>query len=422
MGIGLDDGVASQNQPEFMTTPPTTTATRTFIDQISGAWYTSPEPAWIGAGLVGSFQCFMTYRMLDLTTAASVLPTSWWVALCTISIAFLLVRRRWPLVTTTATALVLLTAGLVLPGAHNYYIYPLLMSIYALTSRASIPKCLTGVSLAAFCLVLPGVLDDKPPGGILGAVIPTMFLLTIVVAIALAFRARRGVLHHRDTELAAQARQHELTGQRDAARRQARIAAELHDSVGHDLTAIVSLSEGLRGVMGRPELEEAIDAINALARDGLSDTRRAVDAIHPTSSVEAASDLPGVTTTTHGWDDLEPLLTTTRRTGLVVAFTRTGSPPADPVLAGLAFTIIREALTNVMRHAKEATRVTVAVDHTPAATTIIITDDGQAAGSGTPGHGLANLTRLVNSRGGMLTAGPTPDGWCLHVVLPKEQT
>ena len=43
------------------------------------------------------------------------------------------------------------------------------------------------------------------------------------------------------------------------------MAAELHDSVGHDLTAIIALSEGLAGAAGDAELDDAIAAINALA-------------------------------------------------------------------------------------------------------------------------------------------------------------
>ena len=400
-----------------MSAPQTPVAPRTFIDQVAGTWHTSSEPIWIGAGVIGLFQSFMTYRLLDIKDAGSVLSVPWWVTFTAISITSLLLRRRWPLVTAVTTGLVLLTAGLVLAAAHSYYTFPMLMGVYALASRAGVFACCTGIGTAAACLIIPDALKGGSKAGFVGGMIPSLFVLTAVVAVALTFRARRELLRHRDAELAARARQSQLTDQRDAARRQARIAAELHDSVGHDLTAIIALSEGLRETTGNAALEDAIETINTLAREGLADTRRAVNALHPASPADEFLNA----TTTRTWDDLDPLLATARRTGLAVASTRTGTPPADPALAGLVFTIVREALTNVMRHAADATRVTVAIDHAPAATTITITDDGRAEGPGVPGHGLANLTRLVTSHGGTLTAGATADGWCLHAVLPKEQ-
>lgn len=400
-----------------MSAPQTPVAPRTFMDQVAGTWHTSSEPVWIGAGVIGLFQSFMTYRLLDIKDAGSVLSVPWWVTFTAISITSLLLRRRWPLVTAVTTGLVLLTAGLVLAGAHSYYTFPMLMGIYALASRAGVFACCTGIGTAAACLIIPDALKGESKAGFVGGMIPSLFVLTAVVAVALTFRARRELLRHRDAELAARARQSQLTDQRDAARRQTRIAAELHDSVGHDLTAIIALSEGLRDTTGNAALEDAIETINTLAREGLADTRRAVNALHPASPADEFLNA----TTTRTWDDLDPLLATARRTGLAVASTRTGTPPADPALAGLVFTIVREALTNVMRHAADATRVTVAIDHAPAATTITITDDGRAEGPGVPGHGLANLTRLVTSHGGTLTAGATADGWCLHAVLPKEQ-
>lgn len=400
-----------------MSAPQTPVAPRTFIDQVAGTWHTSSEPIWIGAGVIGLFQSFMTLRLLDIKDAGSVLSVPWWVTFTAISITSLLLRRRWPLVTAVTTGLVLLTAGLVLAGAHSYYTFPMLMGVYALASRAGVFACCTGIGTAAACLIIPDALKGGSKAGFVGGMIPSLFVLTAVVAVALTFRARRELLRHRDAELAARARQSQLTDQRDAARRQARIAAELHDSVGHDLTAIIALSEGLRETTGNAALEDAIETINTLAREGLADTRRAVDALHPASPADEFLNA----TTTRTWDDLDPLLATARRTGLAVASTRTGTPPADPALARLVFTIVREALTNVMRHAADATRVTVAIDHAPAATTITIADDGRAEGPGVPGHGLANLTRLVTSHGGTLTAGATADGWCLHAVLPKEQ-
>ncbi|VEI18943.1 sensor histidine kinase [Actinomyces viscosus] len=163
--------------------------------------------------------------------------------------------------------------------------------------------------------------------------------------------------------------------QRDAARYQARAAAELHDSVGHSLTAIIALSEGLHGAGGSPDVNEAIDLVNSLARDGLADTRSAVASLQSSpdildyfgSGVVTASN-PVVVTDARGWDQLENLLTTVRATGISAALTETGLRPSSTVaeraIGELVYIVVREALTNVMRHAEGATRVVVSLDHT----------------------------------------------------------
>ena len=124
---------------------------------------------------------------------------------------------------------------------------------------------------------------------------------------------------------------------------------------------------------------------------------------------------------------------------------------------------MREALTNVMRHADGATRVTVALDHSPGRTAVTVVDDGAArpvasgmrdgaprpradpddgsdgtgpddspgrtGRAGVPasaparvharGHGLAGLAAFAAARGGALVAGPTDAGWRLHATIAR---
>ena len=96
-----------------------------------------------------------------------------------------------------------------------------------------------------------------------------------VVAGALVSRAlwiRRQTARELEEERSARER---VTRERDEAELRSSIAGELHDSVGHDLAAIIALTEGLMGVSGDESLDEAVAGINRLAREGLADTRRA---------------------------------------------------------------------------------------------------------------------------------------------------
>ena len=216
----------------------------------------------------------------------------------------------------------------------------------------------------------------------------------------------------------------------------------LHDSVGHALTAIIALSEGLHGASGIPDVDEAIDLVNSLARDGLADTRNAVASLQSSppllddfGSGTVTSTRPEVVADVRGWDQLEDLLCTVRATGISAALTETGRRPSDTAvgraLGELVYIVIREALTNVMRHAEGATRVVVSLDHTGSSTRVTVSDDGQVTvhanssqNSHEPstGHGLTNLASVIHERGGALEVGPSiapgSGGWVLRAVVP----
>ena len=220
--------------------------------------------------------------------------------------------------------------------------------------------------------------------------------------------------------------------------------------MGHALTAIIALSEGMQGAGGSPQTDEAIDMMNALAREGLADTRRAVASLQtaPGPSPDDAETTDPLTgrvaeslqspSGAAGWDRLNDLLTTVRATGISAALTETGRRPLDAsssqALGEVVYVVVREALTNVMRHAEGATRVVVSLDHDRAVTRVTVSDDGRAtqpgSADGSPGssqapaagHGLANLAAAVGEHGGTLSAGPTADegasGWVLRALVP----
>lgn len=388
-------------------------APRTFVDSLAEAWNTASEPLWIGAAAIGLVQAVMMARLAGASIAV---PLGVAVVLGAVGVAALLARRRFPLVVALIESGIVAIAGL--GGIDNYYAFPLLMSVYALAARGRAWQVALGTIAATLASAVGA---SHVPQTFFPRIVPVLFAITVLVGVALGFRARRAQLAGRDRELQADARRLQLTEQRDAVRRQARIAGELHDAVGHNLTAIIALSEGLRDSTQNPALNEAIATINILARDGLADTRRAVTELQPLPDRGAAeaSGSRGEAPAPHSWDDLDALVRTTRATGLVVALTETGSRPADPTLAEATFTVVREALTNVMRHAKDATRATVALQHDDGATVVTVSDDGQGRvlTASPDGHGLGLLRELAAERGGDVLAGPTDNGWRLVVTL-----
>lgn len=405
---------------------------RTFLDRFIAWWRTSALGLWAVVIGIGLFELLLLAHLL---AEGPVPRVQAWTAVSLLVALALLGRRRWPLAVLILTTLASAAAELWGPGAILNL--PPLVALYSLFVSAGTLQRLIGAPVLLTGWTLPPVLRGVSYP-LTARLTPYIFFSVVVIAAAAISRARREALEHGDAQLAAQAAEHRLTAQRDAARRQARVAGELHDSVGHDLTAIIALSEGLAGVTGRQDVDEAIELINSLARDGVADTRRAVDALQPKSN-EPSTYLDGSSQCEmsdtgqpeRGWDGLSGLLDTTRRAGIAVALTETGHRTEDVGTGALVYMVVREALTNVMRHADGATRVVISLDHAAPLTQVTVSDNGPTApGANTEtatvnpqnsGHGLAHLADVLGEAGGTLNAGPGPGGWRLRALIPHRE-
>ena len=416
---------------------------RTRLDRIAEWYRASPVGTW---GVVVINALFQTAGI----GFASSLGTSTLALKCVLSVMTslsLIWRRSWPLMIVISNNVALMMK--MIKNNTSDFLLPLLVAVYTLIAIASVRDRLLGIAatvvfmfipyLASFNGPLPGLMEERVP---LSDFMQEAGFLIVVVTIASITRSRRESLEHGDAQLASHAAEQQLVVQRDAARYQARVAADLHDSVGHSLTAIIALSEGLHGASGIPDVDEAIDLVNSLARDGLADTRNAVASLQSSppllddfGSGTVTSTRPEVVADVRGWDQLEDLLCTVRATGISAALTETGRRPSDTAvgraLGELVYIVIREALTNVMRHAEGATRVVVSLDHTGSSTRVTVSDDGQVtvhadssqdSHEPSTGHGLTNLASVIHERGGALEVGPSiapgSGGWVLRAVVP----
>ena len=89
--------------------------------------------------------------------------------------------------------------------------------------------------------------------------------------------------------------------------------------------------------------------------------------------------------------------------------------------------VLREALSNTIRHACAQTVTVRCMEH-PSFYQLIVTDDGvgevQASGRGTAeGMGLASMRERIEALGGTFTAGPRAGagGWRVFATVPKQQ-
>ncbi len=211
------------------------------------------------------------------------------------------------------------------------------------------------------------------------------------------------------TDAAAQEQEEEAAGARRAvAEERLQIARDLHDAVGHALTAIVMQATAARRVWDTDPVRAA-EHVAAL-RETAS---QAVQELHVlVISVAVGGDaLPaGIS----GVEDLAALAEQARRTGLPVRFAIAGTGvPVSPAVSRAAYRIAQEAITNAARHAPGA-RVEMTACFTAAGLIVEVTNRPPAwpalQADGASGHGLPGMQERAGACGGTVAAGPRPDG------------
>lgn len=194
-------------------------------------------------------------------------------------------------------------------------------------------------------------------------------------------------------------------------RERLRFSRDLHDLLGHTLSVIVVKSEAARRLAPR-DMDAALSQvadIESVGRQALTEIREAVTGYRE-GSLATELDRARSALTAAG---IEPSV---RRSG----------PPLAPQTEALLGWVVREAVTNVMRHST-ATRCAFEVDGSPERVRLTVTDDGRgraAAAAPTPGiggTGLKGLTERLATAGGSLTAGPGPaGGFVVTAELPVD--
>lgn len=183
----------------------------------------------------------------------------------------------------------------------------------------------------------------------------------------------------------------------------ARIAQEMHDSLGHELSLIALRAGALEVAPGLAEThQQAAGAIRAAAAEATARLGEIVGVLRPASEVAPLAPASG---------GIDGLVERARASGMDVRLE--GSLEAgDGVRAAAAHRIVQEALTNAARHAPGAA-VTVSVDPTAVGVRLSVSN-GRATlpprAGATTGLGLAGLEEAARAAGGSLRHGATTGG------------
>ena len=210
-----------------------------------------------------------------------------------------------------------------------------------------------------------------------------------------------------------------------------RIAAELHDVVTHNVSVMIIQAGAARKIASSSpaDAEEALLAAEATGRETMTELRHLLGLLSPRADGGPAAADPAAFTPQPGLDELDTLIGRVSAAGVRAGLRVTGEPRPLPAGADLAaYRVVQEGLTNILRHAGQATAM-IAIDWAEDLV-ITVTDDGgrepRDAGTGradgTPGRGLLGLRERLALYGGTLAAGPRPGGgWRLRAVMPAPE-
>ncbi|MEE6261764.1 sensor histidine kinase [Plantactinospora sonchi] len=200
------------------------------------------------------------------------------------------------------------------------------------------------------------------------------------------------------------------------------LARELHDVVAHHVTGIVLQAQAAQLATRRHAdtgtlalVTASLAGIETAGSEALAAMRRVVGVLRDTDDAPPASPSP---------EHLDELVTRFAVPGRpVVRLDRpAGATSWPPEVTSTVYRVVQESLTNISRHAPQASEVTVRVAEDRRQLTVEVVDDAPpvpARRRPHGGYGLVGMRERVETLGGTIRFGPRPGaGWAVQVTLP----
>ncbi|MFF7391418.1 sensor histidine kinase [Streptomyces scabiei] len=377
---------------------------------------------------------FVTAALIDYTSGGwrniTDNPTLPGWLIVTLSLGFtlpLLQRRTRPfaaLLTTLPFALVNTWTGASLQAGELC-----LLTVFHVALRTRHRTLLWSYALAVLPYVVGG-LRHPDEQGLDQNIVPAATALALAAVAGIAVRTRREYL----ASLLERARQLEVERDQQlrlaTAAERARIAREMHDIIGHNLSVITGLADGGRYAAPKDPARatEALTAISTTSRQALAELRRLLDVLRDDPEDSSAPAPPADLTPQPSLTDLDRLLTGVRSAGLPVHSTVRGAPALSPGRQLTVYRVIQEALTNTLKHAGPGATSRLLISYEASgAVSLTLTDTARTApaqpASTNGGRGIPGMRERTALYGGTLEAGPLPHprrGWRVHLHLPEE--
>ncbi len=191
-----------------------------------------------------------------------------------------------------------------------------------------------------------------------------------------------------------------------------RLAREIHDGLGHYLTAINIQLKAAQAFIEHnpPQAREALNNAQTLAEEALADVRRSISELRVDPST--ASPLP---------ERLKALLEETQAAGIRAEMEIEGAPaPLSPQADFTLFRVTQEGLTNIRKHSN-ATQAELHLAYLERTVRLVVCDNGIGSQDLSGGFGLTGLQERVQLVGGTIKVETAPgQGFRLEVEIPKQ--
>ena len=363
-------------------------------------------------------------------TIATLSGASWWpahpdklawgmLALQALADASLVARRRAPMLIiailtgfTLAISLLISPAGALTP-AHAGNVWAPFGTILAAYGPFYYRKDRRAAFAAVGVMTLVAARVWDPSLGVM-----TIALLRTVPGplLALYFSAREEMVRALRDRAERAERERYLLAEQARAEERARLAGEMHDVVTHRVSLMV-LQAGALGITATDEAtRQAAEELRAAGVQALDELRDLVGILRTAPEHDQAPATSG----------LAELVAESTAVGTPAELVERGDPAlASPVVGRTAYRIVREALTNVRKHAPGA-HVVVRVSYDESQvrlsvrnTAVAAPPDSSLAATGS-GIGLASLRQRIDLVHGTLRAAGTADGgFCLEATMPS---
>ncbi len=326
----------------------------------------------------------------------------------------LALRRRNPFLALAGTLLLTILA-FALSTPTPPVMLPIAVALYTVGAGGHRRGSLTAVGAAITAIVLIRLVFA---GGDTLAEEMVRDVAWVLGATALGFAvaSRRAYVEEFRQRAAEAERTREEEAQRRVNEERLRIARDVHDGVAHALASISLQASAAAAVIDSdPDgAREALHQIRGASVSALAELRATLGVLRQPSN-PGASIVPTV-------EQLAGLADILRAGGVEVSVSRQGGVGDVPVEVGnIAYRILQEALTNVLRHSG-ARHADVVMRYDPSVLTISVVDDGAGPrqdASRRAGYGITGMRERAEAVGGLLEAGPgTSGGFVVRAELP----
>jgi signal transduction histidine kinase len=323
-------------------------------------------------------------------------------ALLAVGPLLFLARHRWPVAATAGT---MAATVLYLLGGYPYgppFVSMALMLAWLVIDGRRWAAWAMSAAMLLFFEVYAWLAGNQSWFHVI-AISTFMALLMVAAELVRIVRERRATAERAEEE------EH----RRQASEERLTMAQELHDVLAHNISLIhVQAATALHLIDDHPEqARTALATIKAASKEVLGEMRSVLNVLR-----EGAPRAP-----TAGLGQLDDLVA---RSGLNVVLKRLGTRPLPPQVERAAYRIVQESLTNVARHAPDAS-VVARLEYRQDELMIRVTDTGSSTQGMLAelggGNGIPGMRERATALGGVLDAGPHGSGFQVTARLPLPE-